>query len=143
MLTAHPAAASRQTHSGGSHQAPVATHPLASSLGQRRRLGHSGLSRQDAPQVVRQLLGRGIAFIAALGHALRTTVSRSLGMSGLTAAQPWRLLLIDGAQQFGSGRAGNRRLQCQQLVERHGQRIDVRAVINECRVSPDACSGLI
>jgi hypothetical protein len=88
------------------------------------------LIQQPAPQVVGQLLRRRVAVRRVLLQRLQDDDLQLRGDGPVDRPRPPRLLEGDLPQQFLAVAAPEDRLQCQKLVQRCPQRVDVGAVVH-------------
>jgi hypothetical protein len=112
------------------HDRLVPPRPAPQSLPQRRPPGVNGLVFQETPEVVGQLLGRGVALLRVLGHRLEHDRFQLDRDGPVPAPRRGRFLEGDLAHDRLGVVAVVRGLQRQQLVERHAERIDVGAVVH-------------
>ena len=114
----------------GDHLA-MAEPPAGGAIQERGRPGDGGPAVQHPLEIVGELLGRGIAVLAALGHGLQNHRLQVGGDSWLDLPRGPGLVALDAAEEGRPLVAGKRRFQRQQLVQRRPQRVDVRAMVDQ------------
>src|SRR5262249_17067734 len=112
-------------------QPPVAADPLGHHAAPARPPGLDRPVFQEPPQVVGQLLRRGVTVRGVLFERFEDDRFQLRRNHLVDSARPPRLLEGDLLQQFLTVRASKDRLERQQLIQRRSERIDIRAVVDD------------
>ena len=120
-----------QQHCRGGNDRLVPLAPFHAPLGQGGTAGGDGPTLEEPPQVVGQLLGRRVAVLRLLGHRLVDDGLEVGGNRGVELAQRRRLVLGNLAEELAAVGAVEGRLQGQELVEGHAQRVDVGPAVEQ------------
>jgi hypothetical protein len=103
----------------------VAPHPLDGPLQRAHPAGADRLARQEAPQVVGQFAGTGVAALRLLGQALQADRLQVARHARLERPRRHRLARLDLLQRLQQGGRLERRPAGQALVEDGAQGVDV------------------
>lgn len=120
-----------QDHGCRSNHCFVSPSPLRGPLHQGGPLGLDGPIFQETPQIVRQFVGRSVACLGSLLHGLQHNRLQLTRNRLVLLAGRARLFKRDLPQQLFAVQAREGVFQREQLVQRHAERVNIRAMVHQ------------